>query len=160
MVWLLLGVTGLLALLVLALAVVVLRLSRAVRGLQHSSSSDLDSWSEPSGIHDSATLDEKPAAPEFVITRMGDAEVEPVVAVPTVPATVFADIVAREAVVQAASLAAGLRRALDPETRNRIRFHMRQEVRRSRKQRKLELREVRREWAARQREAAGEAGAV
>ena len=55
--------------------------------------------------------------------------------------------------MQTASLFHGLRRALAPETRNRIRFHMRQEVKRSRKQRRTELREVRREWAARQRAA-------
>ncbi len=72
---------------------------------------------------------------------------------PTVPAPVFADLVLRETVVQTASLFHGLRRALSPETRNRIRFHMRQEVKRSRKQRRAELREVRREWAARQRAA-------
>ncbi len=59
----------------------------------------------------------------------------------------------KETVVQTASLFHGLRRALAPETRNRIRFHMRQEVKRSRKQRRAELREVRREWAARQRTA-------
>jgi hypothetical protein len=68
-----------------------------------------------------------------------------------VPAPVFADLLLKETVVQTASLFQGLRRALDPETRNRIRFHMRQEVKRSRKQRRAELREVRREWAARQR---------
>ena len=72
---------------------------------------------------------------------------------PTVPAPVFADLLLKETVVQTASLFQGLRRALAPETRNRIRFHMRQEVKRSRKQRRTELREVRREWAARQRAA-------
>jgi hypothetical protein len=73
--------------------------------------------------------------------------------VPTVPAPVFADLLLKETVVQTASLFQGLRRALAPETRNRIRFHMRQEVKRSRKQRKVEMREIRREWAARQRAA-------
>jgi hypothetical protein len=71
----------------------------------------------------------------------------------TVPAPVFADLLLKETVVQTASLFQGLRRALAPETRNRIRFQMRQEVKRSRKQRRAELREVRREWAARQRTA-------
>ena len=72
---------------------------------------------------------------------------------PTVPAPVFADLLLKETVVQTASLFHGLRRALSPETRNRIRFQMRQEVKRSRKQRRAELRAVRREWAARQRAA-------
>ena len=71
--------------------------------------------------------------------------------VDTVPAPLFADIVLRETVVQAAALAAGLRRALSPESRNRIRFEMRREVKRARKQRRADLREARREWEARQR---------
>ena len=36
---------------------------------------------------------------------------------------------------------------------NRIRFEVRREIRRSRKQRKADLREARREWEARQRDA-------
>ena len=71
--------------------------------------------------------------------------------VDTVAAPLFADIVLRETVVQAAALAAGLRRALSPESRNRIRFEMRREVKRARKQRRADLREARREWEARQR---------
>jgi hypothetical protein len=96
------------------------------------------------------SLDEEPPAAEFVITRVGEAEAEPA---PTVAAPVFADLLLKETVVQTASLFHGLRRALSPETRNRIRFQMRQEVKRSRKQRRAELREVRREWAARHRAA-------
>ncbi|WP_193614722.1 hypothetical protein [Nocardioides lijunqiniae] len=86
-------------------------------------------------------------ASDYVITRIGTAE-EPA---PVVPAPVFADLVMRESVVQAASLVAGLRRALAPETRNRIRFEMRREVKRSRKQRRADLKTARREWEARQR---------
>ncbi len=56
-----------------------------------------------------------------------------------------------ETVVQAAALAAGLRRPISPESRNRIRFEMRREVKRARKQRRADLREARREWEARQR---------
>jgi hypothetical protein len=90
---------------------------------------------------------------EFVITGLGEDGYQPraEVAVQTVAAPVFADIVLRETVLQAAALAAGLRRALSPEVRNRIRFEMRREVKRARKQRKADLREARREWEARQR---------
>jgi hypothetical protein len=90
---------------------------------------------------------------EFVITGLGDRALEPRsdVAVDTVPAPVFADIVLRETVLQAAALAAGLRRALSPEVRNRIRFEMRREVKRARRQRKADLRAARRAWEARQR---------
>ena len=45
----------------------------------------------------------------------------------------------------AASWFHGVRRALRPEARNRMAFAMRQEVKRSRRQRKLDLREARRQ---------------
>jgi hypothetical protein len=84
---------------------------------------------------------------EYVITHVG----EPQPPAPTVPGPLFADLVLRESVVRVVSLAAGMRRALAPETRNRIRFEMRREVKRARKQRKTDLRQARREWEARQR---------
>jgi hypothetical protein len=87
-------------------------------------------------------------ATDYVITRVGGPDAEPV---PAVAAPLFADLVLRESVVQAVSLVAGLRRALAPETRNRIRFEMGREVKRSRKQRRADLKEARREWEARQR---------
>ena len=77
------------------------------------------------------------------MARAGD---QPVVAAP-----LFADLVLRESVVQAASLAAGLRRALAPETRHRVRLEMRREVKRARKQRRSDLRAFRRDRDARQR---------
>lgn len=96
-----------------------------------------------------------PEDTEFVITRVGaeqaadgSGETRPV---PAVPAPVFADIVLREGVVSALTLAAGVRRALSPEVRHRIRFEMRREVKRARKQRRADLRTARREWEARQR---------
>ncbi|GGO75606.1 hypothetical protein [Nocardioides deserti] len=88
------------------------------------------------------------AAEEYVITRVGDLDADPSadggVRAPAVPAPLFADLVLRESVVQVASLAAGVRRALAPETRNRIRFEVKREVRRSRKQRRADLRAARR----------------
>ena len=63
----------------------------------------------------------------------------------------FADIVARESVIKVAGLAAGLRRALAPEIRNRIRFEMRREVLRARKQRRAELKAALRDFRARER---------
>ncbi|MFC7497311.1 MULTISPECIES: hypothetical protein [unclassified Nocardioides] len=87
---------------------------------------------------------------EFVITNLGEREPEPEAA-PQIGGALFADLVLRETVVKAAGFAYGVRRALDPEARNRIRFEMKREVRRARKQRKVDTREARREWAARQR---------
>lgn len=63
----------------------------------------------------------------------------------------FIDLVLRESVVKAASLTHGLQRALAPENRNRIRFEMKQETKRARKQRRIDIRDVRREMAERQR---------
>jgi hypothetical protein len=148
MAWVLLTVTGVLAVLVGVLALRVRRLDAQVARLL-ASSDPIGRFSPVENMQD-GSLDENPAAPEYVITHVGEPEPEPV---PTVPGPVFADLLLKETVVQTASLFHGLRRALSPETRNRIRFHMRQEVKRSRKQRRSELRAVRREWAARQRAA-------
>ena len=63
----------------------------------------------------------------------------------------FADIVAREGVIKAAGLVHGVRRALDPETRNRIRFEMKREVKRSRRQRRADLKAALRDLQARER---------
>ena len=90
---------------------------------------------------------------EYVITHLG-APPEPGSAVPALPAPVFADLVLRESAVQAVTLAAGLRRALSPETRHRIRFEMRRELKRARKQRRADLRAARRDLHARERAAA------
>jgi hypothetical protein len=90
---------------------------------------------------------------EYVITQLG--ELETVDGEPPVPvrltAPAFADAVLRETVVQTASLVQGVRRALAPEARNRIRFEMRREVKRSRRARKVEVKEALREYRARHR---------
>lgn len=89
---------------------------------------------------------------EYTITDLGRPE-DPDAAPPTIDRALFADLVLRETVVKAGSLAHGVRRALAPEARNRIRFEVRREIRRARKQRKADLREARRDWESRQRAA-------
>ena len=74
------------------------------------------------------------------------------VAIP-IDGRLFADIVARETVVRAASWTAGLRRALAPETRNRIRFHVRQETKQAGRERRAETKQALREFRARERAA-------
>lgn len=114
-----------------------------------------------------AVLEERLARPqpqaratdeEFVITHLGEPgrsrDVDVADPTPVVPAPVFADLVLRESAVQAVTLAAGLRRALSPEVRHRIRFEMRREVKRARKQRRADLRAARRDLHARERAAA------
>ncbi|GCD88819.1 hypothetical protein [Nocardioides sp. LS1] len=90
----------------------------------------------------------------YVITHLGEADpaaAAPGTSVERIDGALFADLVLRETVVKAASLAHGVRRALAPEVRNRIRFEMRREVKRARKQRRADVREARRDWEARQR---------
>ena len=88
---------------------------------------------------------------EFVITGLGsEAEPEPAPAA-AIDGAAFADTVLRETVVKAASLAHGVRRGLAPATRNRIRFEMKQEVRRARRQRRADLKQAQRDLHARQR---------
>ena len=63
----------------------------------------------------------------------------------------FADIVARESLIKAAGFAHGLRRALSPDARNRVRFEMKREVKRSRKQRRADVKAALRDQHARDR---------
>lgn len=90
---------------------------------------------------------------EYTITRVGDVVAAPDHA-PVRPPTPggFADLLLRESVIRLGSLAHGVRRALAPETRNRIRFEMKRDVKRARKQRRSDMRAAHREWQARQRE--------
>jgi hypothetical protein len=89
----------------------------------------------------------------YVITHVGDDQPDaagpPVVG--RIDGRLFADIVARESAIKAVGLAHGLRRALAPEVRNRIRFEMRREVLRARKQRRADLKAALREFRARER---------
>jgi hypothetical protein len=148
---LLLALTGVLTLLVVGIGVLALRLSRRVASLEAASRPGDWSSEEPAASH-LPHLDAPHPATEYVITHLGEPEEEPAVEpAPTVAPGLFADLVLRETVVQTASLFHGVRRALAPETRNRIRFEMRREVKRSRKQRRADIREARREWEARQR---------
>jgi len=68
----------------------------------------------------------------------------------------FVDLVLRESVVRSAAFVHGVRRALAPETRHRIRFQMRQEVKRSRKQRRVDVRAAKRHLADSERAAMNE----
>lgn len=86
---------------------------------------------------------------DFVITDLG--REEPPAEPTPLDAPAFADIVLKETVVKAASFAHGIRRGLAPATRNRIRFEMKQEVRRARKQRRADLKAAQRDLHARQR---------
>jgi hypothetical protein len=106
-----------------------------------------------------ARVAQTPGPPEeFVITRLGDEpDVDATAAADATPQRIdgrlFADLVLRESAVKAAALGHGVRRALAPEVRNRIRYEMKREVKRSRRARKDEYRRVRDEIRARERAA-------
>lgn len=87
----------------------------------------------------------------YVITEMeaGQERVATPVPPERIEGRLFVDIVARESAVKAASYVHGLRRALAPETRNRIRFEMRRQRRQARKDRRVEMREALRHYRAR-----------
>lgn len=90
----------------------------------------------------------------FVITGVDTREpVARPVAQP-IDGRLFADIVARESVVKAAAWTHGVRRALSPETRDRIRSAVRHETRRAGRERRAEVKQALREFRARERAAA------
>ena len=145
------GVALLLALLCV-LAVVVVSGRRARRALD-ASRADIDSLharldalsAEIAAPHPDSSavgLPENPSGSqtnrgEYLITTAGEpdgAEAEAVANRVVLSATVG------EPLVKLVALAYGVRRALAPETRNRIAFEMRREVKRARKQRKRDLR--------------------
>lgn len=158
--WAVVGVVAVVALVAAAcvLLTVSLRRERA-RTAQALARSDADAAALRAQL---SGIEQRLAAPrveerEYVITRLGEEpparvpQSHPGPAAPVVPAPVFADLVLRETAVQTGAFIAGVRRALSPEVRHRIRFEMRREVKRARKQRKAEHRTAVREWQARQR---------
>jgi hypothetical protein len=144
------GALALLLLLgVLALARVVRRLGARVSTLEAALGAAVEARADETVPSPAAAAE--PAS--YVITGIDRVEDdEPAVAVQgRIDGALFADIVARESAIRAAGLAHGLRRALAPEARNRIRFEMKREVKRSRKQRRADLKEALRDMQARER---------
>jgi hypothetical protein len=94
----------------------------------------------------SATLVE--AREAFLITDAGRPRPEP-----NVPDRVVLSATLGEPLVKVVALGHGLARALSSESRNRIWFEMRREVRRSRRQRRRETKQAWRQMRAEQRSA-------
>jgi hypothetical protein len=156
--WIVPVAAGVLALVALTLAIALLASrSRTDRAVDQARAETAALRAQLDALEQRLSRPAPPRTPidtEFVITHLGtDQAEEPAPSAPEVSSALFADLVLRETVVKAASLAHGVRRALDPETRNRIRFEMKREVKRARKQRRTETRQARREWEARQRSA-------
>ena len=157
--WIVPAVLGALALLAVVLVVLlVLGRTRTMRELREARAEAASLRAQVEEIE--RRLAESASRPRletgYVITHLGEEVPDRDAARPPAPAeridgALFADLVLRETVVKTASLAHGLRRALAPETRNRIRFEMRREVRRARKQRRRELRDLAQQVRATQR---------
>lgn len=148
-----LAVLGAVALAALLLA--VLALGAARRALRVLADEQVGRAAEPPtpdvaglGSGDTGVADTEAEHAAYVITGLRT-EAPRTPAPERIEGRLFADIVAREALVKAASWGHGLRRALAPESRNRIRFEVRQQARRARKDRKVEQREALREYRAR-----------
>lgn len=135
-----------------ALLVGVSARSRALRGEARAAALTerialLEAPATPAATAPPIATDE---AATFVITALHrDAAPQPVAR--DIDGRLFTDIVAREAVVSAASWTHGLRRALSAESRNRIRFEVRRETRRAGRERRAEMKQALREFRARER---------
>jgi hypothetical protein len=141
---------GVLAVLCLVLLMALVRIRSSARRTARELDSmrqRLDDLEQQSVVRPAARAATAPV--EFVITDLG--REQPTPALVRLDAPAFADIVLKETVVKAASLAHGVRRGLAPATRNRIRFEMKQEVRRARKQRRADLKAAQRDLQARER---------
>lgn len=147
-----------------ALALVALVLALRARRRADRAEALLASLAERVGVLESpaaagpATVDrgdDRTDESAFVITRLETTDVALPPVVRDIDGRLFADIVARETVVKAASWTHGLRRALSAENRNRIRFQVRQETRRAARERRAETKLALREHRARRRSAAG-----
>ncbi len=154
---------GALALLVLVLAVaLLLGRARTGRELAAARAEAVTLRAQVAEIDRRVSRSASPAAAsdlaDYVITHVGEdlrvprpTHLDPAAEVARIEPALFADLVLRETVVRAASLAHGIRVALAPETRNRIRFEVRREIRRARKQRRVQLKAARRDLGMRQR---------
>ena len=157
--WVGAGAVALLALAVVALAVVEVRdRSRRHEELAAAYALIADLQERVGLVEAQSVRSADPGAPAsasegaIVITRIADPEPHAAEEVDRrIDGSLFADLVLRESLVKGISLAYGIGRALSPETRNRIRFLMRQEVKRSRKQRRADLRAARRHLADQRR---------
>lgn len=92
-----------------------------------------------------ASAPREPQQAEFVITRAGEPEPTEQIEVPD---RLVLSATLGEPLVKVVAFSHGVRRALSPEVRNRIRFEMRREVRASRRRRRQLRKRLEREYRA------------
>jgi hypothetical protein len=93
----------------------------------------------------------EPQVADFVITHVGEPDADEPVAGLAVPDRLVLSATLGEPLVKAAAFSHGVRRALRAESRNRIWFEMRREVRAARKRRRRLVKDYLRETRARER---------
>jgi hypothetical protein len=111
----------------------------------------LDALTERLETTSAALVETREAA--YLITDAGTPRPEP-----NVPDRVVLSATVGEPLVRSMAFVHGVARALSPESRNRIWFEVRREVRRARKQRRREVKEALRQVRADQRATDGPAG--
>ena len=155
------GIASLCAALVVAAVVVVLVLGRDRRVREELAAAR----AEAAELRDRLTELERVATrqqrvtsipAEFLITDAGSRRPRDEPGGPGVPDRLVLSATLGEPLVKAVALSHGLRRALSAESRNRIRFAMRQELRRTRRRRRREMKEAWRRMRAEER-ASGDA---
>jgi hypothetical protein len=123
-----------------------------LRARQHVSTDDAPAGS----VHLAKLFPEEPAKPlqaDFVITRAGESGLDSArpPQADRVPDRLVLSATLGEPLVKIVAFSHGIRRALSPAARNRIRFEMRQEVRAARKRRRRLVKEYLRDTRAGER---------
>jgi hypothetical protein len=145
-----------LALLVVAIVVAVVTGSRQRRSRAHLEAMLLAAQQEADDLR--RQLDELTRPPvvepvDFVITQVGDQALDRPAAEDAVAVSdrLVLSATLGEPLVKVAAFSHGVRRALSPESRNRIWFEMRREVRASRRRRRALRKRLERDYRARVR---------
>jgi hypothetical protein len=107
-------------------------------------------FAEPAPSHPA-----EPQLADFVITQVGEPGADPAGGDVAVPDRLVLSATLGEPLVKVAAFSHGVRRALRPESRNRIWFEMRREVRAARKRRRRLIKDYLRETRARERSGEG-----
>ena len=147
------GVAVLAVLVAVLVIVLVLSQRRTRRELERSRSVQDELLARLALLERPAIQQAPDSTVEFVISDVATPhDREPLSAASRIEGRLFADIVARETVIKAASWTHGLRHALSAESRNRLRFEMRRESKRSSRQRKADVKEALRQYYSRERD--------
>lgn len=147
--WAALGAAAALLLVVVGIVLALLLGGRRAADREEAARADVDALRdelERLSAELAASRAAAPAVPpqtEFVITNVGQTGRDASERLPQVPERAVLSVTVGEPLVKLAAFGFGLRRALSAESRNRIAFEMRREVKRARKERRRAARRAR-----------------